>query len=81
MNWMLYHGREFEQLIQNPKLMTLVDASLGRGAVIASFSCIKKGPGPGAIPMHTDYAHVPEPYPEFAMTGVGVWALEGLDAR
>jgi hypothetical protein len=54
MNWMLYHGREFEQLIQNPLLMTLIDASLGRGAVIASFSCIKKGPGPGVIPMHTD---------------------------
>jgi len=76
MNWMLYHGREFEQLIQNPLMMTLVDASLGRGAVIASFSCIRKGPGPGVIPIHTDYAHVPEPYPEFAMTGVGVWALE-----
>jgi hypothetical protein len=76
MNWMLYHGREFEQLIQNPLLMTLVDASLGRGAVIASFSSIRKGPGPGVIPIHTDYAHVPEPYPEFALTGVGVWALE-----
>jgi len=76
MNWMLYHGREFEQLIQNPLLLTLLDASLGRGAVIASFSSIKKGPGPGVIPMHTDYAHVPEPYPEFSMTGVGVWALE-----
>ena len=63
MNWMLYHGREFEQLIQNPLLMTLIDASLGRGAVIASFSSIKKGPGPGVIPLHTDYAHVPEPYP------------------
>jgi len=76
MNWMLYHGREFEQLIQNPLLMTLVDASLGRGAVIASFSSILRGPGAGFIPMHTDYAHVPEPYPEFALTGVGVWALE-----
>jgi len=76
MNWMLYHGREFEQLVQNPMLMTLIDATLGRGAVIASFSCIKKGPGPGAIPLHTDYAHMPEPFPDFSMTGVGVWALE-----
>jgi len=76
MNWMLYHGREFEQLIQNPLLMTLIDASLNRGAVIASLSSIKKGPGPGVIPLHTDYAHVPEPYPEFSLTGVGVWALE-----
>ena len=76
LNWMTYHGREFERLVQNPQLMTLIDASLGRGAVIASISAIKRGPGPGFIPMHTDYAHVPEPYPEFSMTGVGVWALE-----
>jgi ectoine hydroxylase-related dioxygenase (phytanoyl-CoA dioxygenase family) len=76
LNWMLYHGREFEQLAQNARLMTLIDASLGRGAVIASLSSIRKGPGAGIIPLHTDYAHVPEPYPEFAMTGVGVWALE-----
>jgi ectoine hydroxylase-related dioxygenase (phytanoyl-CoA dioxygenase family) len=76
MNWMLYHGREFEQLIQNPKLMTLIDASLGRGAVIASFSSIRKSTGPSIIALHTDYAHVPAPFPEFSLTGVGVWALE-----
>ena len=46
MNWMLYHGREFEQLVQNPLLMTLIDASLGRGAVIASF-CSRSGRGRG----------------------------------
>jgi ectoine hydroxylase-related dioxygenase (phytanoyl-CoA dioxygenase family) len=76
LQWMLYHGREIEQLALNPQMMTLIDASLGRGAVIASLSAIRKGPGPGFIPIHTDYAHVPEPYPEFPMTGVGVWALE-----
>jgi len=76
LNWMTYHGRAFERLVQNPALMTLIDASLGRGAVIASISAIRRGPGVGFIPMHTDYAHVPEPYPEFSMTGVGVWALE-----
>lgn len=73
---MLYQGRPFELLAQHPKLLTLIDASLGRGAVIASLSAIAKGPGPGTIPLHTDYAHVPEPYPDFALTGVGVWALE-----
>jgi ectoine hydroxylase-related dioxygenase (phytanoyl-CoA dioxygenase family) len=76
MNWMLYHGRELEQIAQNPLLLTLIDASLGRGAVIGSLSAIRRGPGAGFIAMHTDYAHVPEPYPEFAMTGVGVWAFE-----
>lgn len=76
LQWMLYHGPEFERIVQNPQLMTLIDASLGRGAVIASISSIRKGPGKGVIPIHTDYSMVPEPYPDFAMTGVGVWALE-----
>lgn len=76
MNWMLYHGRAFERLALNPLLLTLIDASLGRGAVIGSLSCIRKPAGPGFIPLHTDYAHVPEPYPDYAMTGVGVWAFE-----
>jgi len=76
LQWMLYHGPEFERLVQNAPLMTLMDASLGRGAVIASISAIRRGPGPGFIPIHTDYSMIPEPYPDFAMTGVGVWALE-----
>ena len=76
MQWMLYHGIEFEQLVMNPQLMTLIDASLGRGAVVASISSIKRGPGKGFIPMHADYSQVPEPFPEFSLTGVGVWALE-----
>ena len=80
LNWMLYQGRPFELLAQHPQLMTLIDASLGRGAVIGSLSAIRKGPGPGTIPLHTDYSHVPEPYPEWAMTGVGVWALEDWTA-
>ncbi len=76
LQWMLYHGQAFERMVQNPQLMTLIDASLGRGAVIASISAIRRGPGKGMIPIHTDYSLVPEPYPDFAMTGVGVWALE-----
>ena len=80
LQWMLYQGRPFELLAQHAQLMTLIDASLGRGAVIGSLSAIRKGPGPGTIPLHTDYSLVPEPYPEWAVTGVGVWALEDWTA-
>jgi ectoine hydroxylase-related dioxygenase (phytanoyl-CoA dioxygenase family) len=76
LQWMLYQGPEFERVAQNAQLMTLIDASLGRGAVIGSLSSIRRGPGTGMIPIHTDYSLVPEPYPEFALTGVGVWAFE-----
>lgn len=76
MQWMLYHGEVFERVVMNPFFMTLVDASLGRGAVVASISAIERGPGKGFIPLHSDYVHIPEPYPEFSLTGVGVWAME-----
>jgi hypothetical protein len=56
--------------------MTLIDASLGRGAVIASISAISAGRGRGSSRCTPTTAHVPEPYPEFSLTGVGVWALE-----
>jgi hypothetical protein len=72
----LYLGRPFERLILNPLLMTLIDASLGRCAQVATTGALLRGPGPGGIDIHTDYTDVPEPYPEYAMSGVAVWALE-----
>jgi ectoine hydroxylase-related dioxygenase (phytanoyl-CoA dioxygenase family) len=56
--------------------MTLIDASLGRGAQLASMAAIIRGPGKGLIDIHTDYTDVPEPYPDYAMSGVAVWAFE-----
>lgn len=80
-NWMLYQGRACERVTLNMLQMTLVDASLGRGAQLASNAAIVRGPGKGLIDIHTDYTDVPEPYPEFAMSGVAVWALEDWTER
>lgn len=80
MNWMLYQGREFERIVLHPRVMTLIDASLGRGAQLASNAAIVRGPGPGFIDLHTDYTDVPEPYPEYAMSGVSVWAFDDWTA-
>lgn len=76
MGRMLYQGREFERITLNPKLMTLIDASLGRGAQLASHAAIVRGPGKGLFDIHDDYTDVPEPYPDYAMAGVAVWAFE-----
>ena len=35
-----------------------------------------RGPGAGQIDIHTDYTDIPEPYPEYALSGVAVWSLE-----
>ncbi len=72
----LYLGRPFERVMLNPLLMTLIDASLGRCAQVATTGALIRGPGPGNIDIHTDYVDVPEPYPDYAMSGVAVWALE-----
>jgi ectoine hydroxylase-related dioxygenase (phytanoyl-CoA dioxygenase family) len=72
----LYLGRPFERLILNPMLMTLIDASLGRCATITTLGGLIRGPGPGQIDIHTDYVDVPEPYPDYAMSGVAVWSFE-----
>jgi hypothetical protein len=72
----LYLGRPFERVMLNPLLMTMIDASLGRCAQVATTGALLRGPGPGGIDIHTDYTDVPEPYPEYAMSGVAVWALE-----
>ncbi len=54
----------------------MIDASLGRCAQVATLGALLRGPGPGQIDIHTDYTDVPEPYPEYAMSGVAVWSLE-----
>jgi ectoine hydroxylase-related dioxygenase (phytanoyl-CoA dioxygenase family) len=76
MGWMLYQAREIERVTLNPMVMTLIDASLGRMAQLATMAAIIRGPGAGLIDAHTDYVDIPEPYPEFAMSGVSVWAFE-----
>ena len=81
LQWMLYHGRPFERVAQNPQLMTLIDASLGRGGVIASLSSIRKGPGPGAIPIHTDYSMVPGAVPGVRHDGCRCLGVRRLDCR
>jgi hypothetical protein len=73
---MLYRGRGFELLAQNAKLMTLIDASLGRGALLASFTAARFGEGDGAAPLHCDHVFIPEPHPEFALSVMAAWALE-----
>src|SRR5262249_4886862 len=72
----LYLGRPLEPVFLNPTLMTLIEASPGRCAQVATLGALLRGPGPGQIDIHTDYTDVPEPYPEYAMSGVAVWSLE-----
>jgi ectoine hydroxylase-related dioxygenase (phytanoyl-CoA dioxygenase family) len=73
---LLNRGRPFEEIAQHPTLRTAMETALGAGMVFQGVSAAMKGPGPSAVAPHLDYSYVPEPYPEFALVGVAVWALD-----
>jgi len=73
---LLTRGRPFEEISQHPTLRSVMETALGPGMIFQTISCAMKGPGPGAVAPHVDYSYVPEPYPEFALVGVAVWALD-----
>jgi ectoine hydroxylase-related dioxygenase (phytanoyl-CoA dioxygenase family) len=73
---LLTRGRAFEEIAQHPTLRTVMETALGAGMIIQTISCAMKGPGPSAVPIHADYPAVPDPYPEYPLVGVAVWALD-----
>jgi hypothetical protein len=73
---LIVNGRAFEEIAQHPTLRTVMESVLGTGMELSCLSGAVKGPGPSSVPPHTDYSYVPEPYPEFALNGVAVWALD-----
>lgn len=73
---LISRGRAFEEIVQHPTLRAVAETSLGSAMILQTVSCAMKAPGPSAVPAHADYVAVPDPYPEFALVGVAVWALD-----
>jgi hypothetical protein len=73
---LLGRGRAFEEIVQHPTLLTLIESALGPAIILGGVTGSVKGTGPSVVPLHTDYSFVPDPYPEFALNGVAVWALD-----
>jgi ectoine hydroxylase-related dioxygenase (phytanoyl-CoA dioxygenase family) len=75
-NGLLGRGRCFEEIVQHPKLRTVIESSLGAGMILHTVGGCVMQPGPGAAAPHVDYVAIPEPFPEFAVMGVAVWNFE-----
>jgi hypothetical protein len=73
---LISRGRAFEEIVQHPTLRAVAETSLGSAMILQTVSCAMKAPGPSAVPAHADYVAVPDPYPEFSLVGVAVWALD-----
>jgi ectoine hydroxylase-related dioxygenase (phytanoyl-CoA dioxygenase family) len=75
-NGLIARGRCFEEIAQLPKLRTLIESSLGPGFIAHTIGACVVEAGPAALGMHADYVAVPDPYPEYALVGVAVWAFD-----
>jgi ectoine hydroxylase-related dioxygenase (phytanoyl-CoA dioxygenase family) len=74
-------GAVFEQAVLNRKLNTLMAYLLGDGYVINATNAIIVEQGAPALPIHSDNAYVPEPFPHWALTATSVWFTENVDAE
>jgi hypothetical protein len=75
-NGLLMRHRLFEEVAQHSRVCTLAQSAVGQNMILGAMSGTYKEPGPGAIPLHADYLLVREPYPEFGLIAVAVWALQ-----
>lgn len=80
-NGLLMRDRQFEEIVQHSRVTTLAQSAVGQNMILGAMSGTYKLPGPGAIPIHADYPLVREPYPEFGLIAVAVWALQDWDSE
>jgi hypothetical protein len=80
-NGLMMRHRSFEEVAQHPLVCTLAQSAVGQNMILGAMSGTVKGPGPGAIPLHADYPLVRDPYPEFGLIAVAVWALQDWDSE
>lgn len=78
-NGLMLRDRRFEELVLHAPVCTLAQSAIGQNMILGAMSGTWKLPGPGAIPLHADYPLVRDPYPEFGLIAVAVWALQDWD--
>lgn len=78
-NGLLLRDRMYEEIALNAPVRTVAERGVGQNMILGAMSGTWKLPGPGAIPIHADYPLVRDPYPEFGLIAVAVWALQDWD--
>jgi hypothetical protein len=79
-NGLLMRDRRFEELALHVPTCALAQSAVGQNMILGAMSGTFKKTGPGAIPLHADYPLVRDPYPEFGLIAVAVWALQDWDS-
>ena len=73
--YLLWEDPIFEEAVQNPAALGLISYLLGQNAVISSVTSIIKGPGKTPLPLHSDNARIPPPFPTYSQVANATWVL------
>ena len=74
--YMLYDDEVFEEIMMEPRPLTLLTYLLGESCVLSSLGCHFKGPGGMALPLHSDNGNgIPGPYGPVAQVANANYAL------
>jgi ectoine hydroxylase-related dioxygenase (phytanoyl-CoA dioxygenase family) len=54
----------FAEAVLDPKVLSVVEYSVGRGALVSQVTSTVRAPGPTVVPLHSDQNWLPAPFPE-----------------
>jgi hypothetical protein len=66
----------FEEAVLNPKVLAVVEAVCGKGAMLSQLLGSVRVPGPDKTRLHADQSWMPEPFPEHTLSITMCWALD-----
>lgn len=76
---LVYKGRIFEQMVQHPKVIEVVEAILGSDSILGGFSAHILNPGATNMGIHVDYPYfaMKPPFPAFPVMEIqAIWMVE-----
>lgn len=80
---MLWEGTIFEQMVQHPRVIEIVEAVLGSDMTLGGFSVHILHPGAGNMGAHVDYPYfsMKPPYPAAPVMEIqAIWMMEDFTA-
>ncbi|MBV9256279.1 MAG: phytanoyl-CoA dioxygenase family protein, partial [Actinobacteria bacterium] len=73
---LLGRGELFEEIAVHPWVLTLAEKLAGPGCLLGQSLAFTKAKGIDTHDLHSDYALVPEPFPEQCLNVTSIWALD-----
>jgi ectoine hydroxylase-related dioxygenase (phytanoyl-CoA dioxygenase family) len=71
-------GHVFEEIVQHPDVMPVMEKLLGGDFILSGFSSNTTGPGGEEMMLHSDSGYVPPPHPEYLLAANAVWMIDGF---